>query len=48
MRPIAVISIAIALSNVAMAQTRGVFVTPIPNAPLLAVVNTQSSQILKQ
>jgi hypothetical protein len=31
----------------AMGQTRGVFVTPIPDAPLLAVVNTQSSQILK-
>jgi hypothetical protein len=31
----------------AVGQTRGVFVTPIPNAPLLAVVNTQSSQIRK-
>lgn len=31
----------------AMGQTRGVFVTPIPDAPLLAVVNTQNSQILK-
>jgi hypothetical protein len=31
----------------AIGQTRGVFVTPIPNAPLVAVVNTQSSQILK-
>ena len=31
----------------AMGQTRGVFVTPIPDAPLLAAVNTQSSQILK-
>jgi hypothetical protein len=31
----------------AVAQSRGVFVTPIPDAPLLAVVNTQSSQILK-
>jgi hypothetical protein len=31
----------------AMGQNRGVFVTPIPNAPLLAVVNTQSTQILK-
>jgi hypothetical protein len=31
----------------AMGQTRGVFVTPIPNDPLLAVVNTQSSTILK-
>jgi hypothetical protein len=47
LRPFTVISIAIALSTVAIAQTRGVFVTPIPNAPLLAVVNTQSSQILK-
>jgi hypothetical protein len=35
------------LIPVATAQTRGVFVTPIPNVPLLAVVNTQSSQILK-
>jgi hypothetical protein len=35
------------LIPVAAAQTRGVFVTPIPNVPLLAVVNTQSSQILK-
>jgi hypothetical protein len=35
------------LIPVATAQTRGVFVTPIPNAPLLAVVNTQSTQILK-
>ena len=31
----------------AVGQTRGVFVTPIPDAPLLAVVNTQRSQILK-
>jgi hypothetical protein len=31
----------------AMGQNRGVFVTPIPNAPLLAVVNTESAQILK-
>jgi hypothetical protein len=29
-----------------MGQTRGVFVTPIPNVPLMAVVNTQSSRIL--
>jgi hypothetical protein len=35
------------LIPVAAAQTRGVFVTPIPNVPLLAVVNTQSSQIQK-
>ena len=35
-----------ALIPVAAAQTRGVFVTPIPNVPLLAVVNTQSSEIL--
>ncbi len=35
------------LFPVAAAQTRGVFVTPIPNVPLLAVVNTQSSQIQK-
>jgi hypothetical protein len=35
------------LVPVATAQTRGVFVTPIPNVPLLAVVNTQSSQILQ-
>ena len=34
------------LVPVATAQTRGVFVTPIPNVPLLAVVNTQSVQIL--
>jgi hypothetical protein len=34
------------LIPVATAQTRGVFVTPIPNVPLLAVVNTQSSEIL--
>ena len=34
------------LIPVAMGQTRGVFVTPIPDAPLVAVVNTQSSQIL--
>jgi hypothetical protein len=47
LRPLAFICIAIALSPVAVAQTRGVFVTPIPNAPLLAVVNTQSSEILK-
>jgi hypothetical protein len=31
----------------AVGQTRGVFVTPIPDAPLLAVVSTQSSQIRK-
>ena len=31
----------------ALGQTRGVFVTPIPNAPFVAVVNTRSSQILK-
>jgi hypothetical protein len=35
------------LSPFVLAQTRGVFVTPIPNAPLMAVVNTQSSRILK-
>ena len=46
MRFFAVICIAVALSPAAFAQTRGVFVTPIPNAPLLAVVNTQSSRIL--
>ena len=46
LRFFAVICIAVALSPAAVAQTRGVFVTPIPNAPLLAVVNTQSSQIL--
>jgi hypothetical protein len=34
------------VSSVAMAQTQGVFVTPIPNVPLMAVVNTQSSRIL--
>jgi hypothetical protein len=47
LRPLAFICIAVALSPVAVAQTRGVFVTPIPNAPLLAVVNTESSQLLK-
>jgi hypothetical protein len=47
LRPLAFVCIAIALSPVAVAQTRGVFVTPIPNAPLLAVVNTESSQLLK-
>jgi hypothetical protein len=36
----------VALIPAAGAQTRGVFVTPIPNVPLLAVVNTQSSEIL--
>ncbi len=44
------LSIGIALAlflPAAVGQTRGVFVTPIPDAPLLAVVNTQSSQILK-
>ena len=35
------------LSPLAVAQNRGVFVTPIPNAPLLAVVDTQSTQILQ-
>jgi hypothetical protein len=35
------------LSSVAIGQNRGVFVTPIPNAPLMAVVNTQSSRILE-
>jgi hypothetical protein len=34
------------VSSVAVAQTQGVFVTPIPNVPLMAVVNTQSSRIL--
>ena len=34
------------LTSVATAQTRGVFVTPIPNVPLMAVVNTESSRIL--
>jgi hypothetical protein len=34
------------LIPVATAQTRGVFVTPIPNVPLLAVVNTQSIEII--
>ena len=37
----------VVLIPVATAQARGVFVTPIPNVPLLAVVNTQSSQIQK-
>jgi hypothetical protein len=46
LRFFAVICIAVALSPTAFAQTRGVFVTPIPNAPLLAVVNTQSNRIL--
>jgi hypothetical protein len=46
--PAIVSRIALALLLPAAAgQTRGVFVTPIPDAPLLAVVNTQSSQILK-
>jgi hypothetical protein len=44
-RALARIAIAL-MSSVAMAQTRGVFVTPIPNVPLMAVVNTQSSRIL--
>ena len=47
LRFFAVICIAVALSPAAFAQTRGVFVTPIPDAPLLAVVNTQSSRILQ-
>jgi hypothetical protein len=34
-------------SPVALAQTQGIFVTPIPNAPLLAVVTTQGTRILK-
>jgi hypothetical protein len=34
------------LSTIAVAQTRGVFVTPIPNAPLMAVVTVQRSRIL--
>jgi hypothetical protein len=37
----------VVLIPIAPAQTRGVFVTPIPNVPFLAVVNTQSSQIQK-
>jgi hypothetical protein len=46
--PIFVTSIAFFLMvPTALAQTRGVFVTPIPNSPLLAVVNTQSTQILQ-
>ncbi len=44
-RALARIAIAL-LSSVAVAQTRGIFVTPIPNVPLMAVVNTQSSRIL--
>ena len=35
------------LLPLAPGQTRGVFVTPIPNAPLLAVVTTERSQILE-
>jgi hypothetical protein len=35
------------LSSCAVAQNRGVFVTPIPNAPMMAVVDTQTSQLLK-
>jgi hypothetical protein len=35
------------VSALSTAQNRGVFVTPIPDAPLLAVVDTQSALILK-
>jgi len=35
------------VTSVASGQTRGVFVTPIPDVPLMAVVNTQSSRILE-
>jgi hypothetical protein len=35
------------LSSVALGQNRGVFVTPIPNAPMMAIVDIQSSRILK-
>jgi hypothetical protein len=34
-------------SPLAFAQSPGIFVTPIPNAPLLAVVTTQGTRILK-
>src|ERR1700722_4073938 len=44
-RALAGIAIAL-LSSVSLAQTRGIFVTPIPNVPLMAVVNTQTSRIL--
>ena len=44
-RALARISIGL-LSSVAIAQTRGIFVTPIPNVPLMALVNTQSIRIL--
>jgi hypothetical protein len=33
-------------SSIAFAQASGIFVTPIPNAPLLAVVTTQGTRIL--
>ena len=38
---------ALSFSSLSGAQNRGVFVTPIPNAPLLAVVDTQSTLLLK-
>jgi hypothetical protein len=34
-------------SPIAFAQTQGIFVTPIPNAPLLAVVTTEGTRILE-
>ncbi len=46
--PRALTALFVSLScSIAVAQGRGVFVTPIPNAPLLAVVNTESTSILE-
>ena len=43
-RLLALISIVL-VSALALAQSQGIFVTPIPNAPLMAVVNTASTRI---
>jgi hypothetical protein len=45
-RAIAVFVVSL-FSPLAFAQTSGIFVTPIPNAPFLAVVTTQGTRILE-
>ena len=47
MRRVLTTLLCLPLSAFSLAQTRGVFVTPIPNSPLVAVVNTESTEFLK-
>lgn len=47
MRRVLAAFVASLLSPLAFAQAQGIFVTPIPNAPLLAVVTTEGTRVLQ-